>query len=119
MEEVNAITNASELKREKKKAETNVIAITEGKIRRDAETCFNYETKLPANGLFNYKKDKNIMDTLLKRKKEQNELILPRCHNTLTKAVIEKDEMEHELYVEKFKRKFLRAKKNLELEMIK
>jgi len=71
-EEITATINDDEARRNKIKAETNVIAKMEGKIRLDTESCYNYETKLPANGLFNYKKDNNVVEKILKQKKDQN-----------------------------------------------
>jgi len=39
--------------------------------------------------------------------------------NRSTQKILKKEEADHEVYIEKFKRKFLRAKKSLEISMIK
>lgn len=62
-----ATVRDKQAKTKKKQAalELSDQVILERRLRHETETIFHYETKLPENGLFDHKGDKNLMQDIL------------------------------------------------------
>ena len=78
-----AFIRAIQAKLEKKETALNVLKKQDDQVKEDAETIFDYKTKVPeVSSLFS---EKNVLDKIYEEEKNKNMVKLPNMSKTMQK----------------------------------